>query len=144
MRFTPNANEYGHIVVKPPHHNFIKYINPLCIKLFSHVKVPCLFHFTHVEEPIIIFNILLICITQRSKDSLKTFPWNITIKSERCTSRHCRILCWPPVPPVHNYDPATHVEITFHLPNKLSKVYWIFHNLIRFRYEYLFQILNRK
>ena len=108
-RFTTNTHESGHILVKPLHHTFVQYINPWWIKLFIHVKVTCFFNFSDVEEPIIIFNIICICLTYRSKDTFKPSPWHILINDVNRTSRHGRICCWPPVPPVRNSDPSTHV-----------------------------------
>ena len=133
MRFTPNTHESGRIFFKPLHHTFFNCINPLWIKIFSHVKFPWFFHFTHVEKPIIISNIVLNSITYRSKDFFKPVHWNICIKSERCTLRHCQICCWPPVSPVQSSDPETYAKPTSQPSNKLSRVHCIFQKNIWFR-----------
>ena len=138
VRFNPNTHESGRIFVKQLHPTFIQYINPWWIKFFSHVHVPCFFHLAYVEEPIIILNTLSICLTEWREDNFKPHPWHILMKSERHTLWHCRLHCWPPVPPVGDSDPATHVEPTSKLPDKLSKVYWMFNKIIIFGDEYLF------
>ena len=141
VSFMNNAHKFGRIFVEPLYHNFVQYSYPWWIKPFSRVHVPWFLRSEYVEELIIIFNILSICIPYWLKGTFKPFPWHIHI---RCTFRNCQILCLPPVLPVVDSDPVTDVEPISKPPYKLSRFHWMFQNLIRFVDEYLFQIVNRK
>ena len=138
MRFTPNANKLGRTFVKPTHNNFVQYSNTWWIKFLRYVHAPCLFHLMHAEELIIIFNILYISILQRWNNPLKPINWYILINSEGCIFRHIRRRCQQEVTTVVNCNLKTHAEPTSKPPDKLSKVHWMFKNIIRFGDEWLF------
>ena len=111
-------------------HTSVQYIIPLRIKFIVDVFISRLFHLYHVEQPIIIFNVISIYITYWRKDTFKYFPWNILIKYESFIFRNCWLRCWSPVSPIGNSDRSNHVYPTSKPSDKLSKVHLMFHKII--------------
>ena len=78
VMFTPNVHKTGILFFEPLHNNLIQYINPFLITFIINVYILCLFHLTHMEEPIVILNIRSVVIYKLAKGSLQTLSLTYT------------------------------------------------------------------
>ena len=137
VRLTLNAHKYGRISVEPPHHIFIQSFNLWYINFLRYVNVTCLFNLTHMEDIIIVLNILTIGTTECKKYIFKPCPWHGIIKSPGHTFKHINLPCWRPVHLVENDNTETVIEPTTKPPNKFSISHWMYEKLIGFGNDYL-------